>query len=92
MIGNYTGNAKKASILVPYSLGDAIDWKPKLNSVAIAKPVLIPYSLGDAIDWKHQLLIVLSMGKLIPYSLGDAIDWKLQIKPPRGSVEESPTR
>ena len=36
---------------IPYSLGDAIDWKPKLLIFAVLT-CYFSYSLGDAIDWK----------------------------------------
>ena len=60
---------------IPYSLGDAIDWK-QFGKEAEAYVSPVPYSLGDAIDWK---LISRGFGIFaheIPYSLGDAIDWK----------------
>ncbi len=37
---------------IPYSLGDAIDWKLALLNYLIHL-LRIPYSLGDAIDWKR---------------------------------------
>ncbi len=37
--------------LVPYSLGDAIDWK-QISTIDTSQPLIFPYSLGDAIDWK----------------------------------------
>ena len=37
----------------PYSLGDAIDWKP-LRCLGGGLATNFPYSLGDAIDWKLQ--------------------------------------
>ncbi len=42
-------------MLIPYSLGDAIDWKLNIPTIAILDS-LIPYSLGDAIDWKQQYI------------------------------------
>ena len=39
---------------IPYSLGDAIDWK--LGFVVITGVIGdVPYSLGDAIDWKRNI-------------------------------------
>ncbi len=60
---------------VPYSLGDAIDWKLGLG--AREQTFLnLPYSLGDAIDWKHYIDCHCFTLSSFPYSLGDAIDWK----------------
>ena len=42
------------SFSIPYSLGDAIDWK-LLNPFLSSTDLIFPYSLGDAIDWKHVL-------------------------------------
>ena len=36
---------------LPYSLGDAIDWK-QLPCFYFCDFYYFPYSLGDAIDWK----------------------------------------
>ncbi len=41
----------KPFINIPYSLGDAIDWKRFANLLPQHENV-VPYSLGDAIDWK----------------------------------------
>ena len=38
---------------IPYSLGDAIDWKRPVRNRRLARRQCLPYSLGDAIDWKH---------------------------------------
>ena len=70
---------------VPYSLGDAIDWKLLVKLCKEIFHILFPYSLGDAIDWKlQQLITVLKLIFMaLPYSLGDAIDWK----PEKSSVK-----
>ena len=62
--------------IVPYSLGDAIDWKLDVDVVSVFFNH-VPYSLGDAIDWKlSQDRSNICLRCLVPYSLGDAIDWK----------------
>ncbi len=62
---------------LPYSLGDAIDWKPERFFSRIKVTIEIPYSLGDAIDWKQPINGDDEWKTVVPYSLGDAIDWKL---------------
>ncbi len=70
--------------LIPYSLGDAIDWKQ-----------LDVYHLNNE-GFKTSLFPLLARGRdrletpgervstgavfLVPYSLGDAIDWKRNVK------------
>ena len=47
---------KSTVTLIPYSLGDAIDWK--LDGGELTEPqIQIPYSLGDAIDWKPTIFL-----------------------------------
>ena len=63
------------SKLSPYSLGDAIDWKPHI-AFNVNAAAIIPYSLGDAINWKLFRFNALDKLLKIPYSLGDEIDWE----------------
>ena len=61
---------------ISYSLGDAIDWKPKPPTEEL-ETCYVSYSLGDAIDWKLNAIFVPNqLAYAISYSLGDAIDWK----------------
>ena len=53
MIGHDSIEDWQDSACVPYSLGDAIDWKLcRFVALLIDFLITIPYSLGDAIDWK----------------------------------------
>ena len=63
--------------MISYSLGDAIDWKPKPGQGVAAGGWCVSYSLGDAIDWKLNCVYKLEFRGCVSYSLGDAIDWKL---------------
>ena len=47
--------SSRACFSIPYSLGDAIDWKQGLFLLLILA-LRLPYSLGDAIDWKRATL------------------------------------
>ncbi len=75
-IGNISqSTAINNSLKLPYSLGDAIDWKLSVSpNNALLK--FVSYTLGDAIDWKPRLGCIYVRRFQIPYSLGDAIDWK----------------
>ena len=61
---------------IPYSLGDAIDWKRGKTYCVRSSILMFPYSLGDAIDWKRLAATNGAIRYSFPYSLGDAIDWK----------------
>ena len=53
----------RATLVVSYSLGDAIDWKPSLG-FTIGNTAILSYSLGDAIDWKLSFLDPFSLTKV----------------------------
>ena len=64
---------------VPYSLGDAIDWKLKpldLSDFFFNGPLLARGR--DRLETPYLWRLTFDQS-IVPYSLGDAIDWKLDV-------------
>ena len=62
---------------IPYSLGDAIDWKLKDAHVDAEMSKLPLLARGrDRLETNVRFTQKVTISCTIPYSLGDAIDWK----------------